>query len=186
MTIIYLYYSSKYNNFKTETAYIIKGVNTIGQIKFILLNPLKFLMVLFNSIMCYGELYIKMLAGGSLAWGDLDISSGVYFLWFILFVLSPFLVREAYYLPKRHNNAMILFSIFIFLLTLIGIYLCWNPVGSSIINGFQGRYLIPLLLPFIISFSNKKSYVSNKPIYIYILLMIINVITLYQIYCSYI
>ena len=98
------------------------------------------------------------------------------------FVLSPFLVKEAYYLPKTHNNAMILFSIFIFLLTLIGIYLCWNPVGSPIISGFQGRYLIPLLLPFTISFSSKKSYVSNKPIYIYILLMIINVITLYQIY----
>jgi uncharacterized membrane protein len=50
-------------------------------------------------------------------------------------------------------------NIIIFLGILLALYISWTGTGSSVIEGVQGRYFLPLLLPFSFVFMTKKEYI---------------------------
>lgn len=175
----------KFMNYTTDDIYIINNVDAIKQIKYIVYNPLDFILTFLRTLKLYGEHYMNMLFGSRLAWGDLNLTSGVIFFYFALIVLSPFLEKENEMFSKKQKIIMLLASLGVIFVTFGAIYLQWNPIGSELINGFQGRYLIPVILPLLILFVNKKSYIEIKPGYIVLILLFVNIVSLIEIYMAY-
>ena len=79
------------------------------------------------------------------------------------------------------------FIIIIFILMTIGasmsaLYLGFTPVGSSSVSGYQGRYLIPVFIPFMLLFINSKCKVETRNNYsimkINIILILANIYAL--------
>ena len=117
------------------------------QIKFILSNPFRYVVILFKSMYVKFGLQLSWILGG---FGNLD----AHFPGFIYFVMFIYLVC-LFLFDSSIKNIKIdyKFKIFDFLILsciIIGIYtalyIIWTPVGNNIIEGVQGRYFIPIVI----------------------------------------
>ncbi len=160
LNIIWLSISSKYLMEFNE------GVNSSEQLKYILTNPLNYIVAILRTIKMYYSLLIKNVIGGSLCYFDVNISTiwiAIYY--FIIFMTSIFDDEKI----EKINIFLILFIV----LSIVGLiftslYIQWNPYQNTFVDGVQGRYFIPLLayLLYIINI-NKKKIINVKKKYLY-------------------
>lgn len=130
-----------------------RGVSTIGQIMFILHNPLDY----FNIFTKFALDYLSV--GGSygfstflayLGYGYFGVIIGSVYL-VLLIVVCILDVNKS----TKHANSILLkvFTIAIFIISVVliitALYVSFNPVGSNHIEGCQPRYLLPLLVMFL-------------------------------------
>ena len=162
------------------------NVNQAEQIKNIIHNPKIVVKVLINSIL--GNEYIEQMIGISLGWLDIGINSMYITLFLILLVLSPFLDKNEKQLEKWQKIWIWLISIAAYCLVFIALYIGWSPVGSLVVLGVQGRYLLPILPLVLLAFCQKESNIKIKNINIYlpIILTILNLLVTYQIFSFFI
>jgi uncharacterized membrane protein len=96
-----------------------------------------------------GHLYITRAASiiANLGWQDTKLPSFYY--WLMALVLLTAMIGEMAYKGKFRISALFL-TVLATLCAASGIfltaYLLWDPVGSGIVLGVQGRYLIPLVV----------------------------------------
>ena len=66
------------------------------------------------------------------------------------------------FLPSNYRilNAIMIFGLSAVIYT--SMYVSYTPVASSVIEGVQARYFIPLLLPFVYVISGKKNLIPIK------------------------
>ncbi len=137
-----------------------QGTSVLGQLTFIFQDPLRYSKILLGMM---GKDLVGYLMGpgtffnygylGGLSWGWTLTGSLL-----LLFgsLSGPDFLNEQEGLGKKDK---ILTAIMIFGLTAViytSMYVTYTPVGSAVIEGVQGRYFIPLLLPFVYLLSNKK------------------------------
>jgi len=137
---------------------------TMGQqLNFAMHNPVFFFQAIVNTIKYYFlEWYL---------WGFYGIF-GFFSSYLPLKLAFLHIIVLISALIIENNNKIICFPfrtflvvIFIVNLTLIlsGVYLTWTPLKSTIILGFQGRYLIPILSIFLLAFYlNKQDKQNNQ------------------------
>jgi uncharacterized membrane protein len=73
---------------------------------------------------------------------------------------------------------------------LMGFYILTTPVGNAIISGIQGRYFIPIALPFLLLFSighrsqhkTKISYMQYWPLFYITVVLLTTTYTLWDRY----
>lgn len=169
------------------------GVDYFGQINFILSQPFTFLGILFATLFDETMSWASHIVG-VLGWMEVTLPGGFYY-------LSTFAIGALLFLFHRERKneikiesanlyrtliAIILFGTFLGLLTTI--YIVWTPVGKEAIEGFQGRYLIPLVFmmtPLLICSGNKaiETEHTNKKTIILVTYGTIGVIaSLYSLY----
>lgn len=130
-----------------------------GQIKYVLSNPVEYTGLLLKSI---GETFFDYTFGRSvwLLYGYLGRLPSVFA--FISFALIMFaaLVQPAedrkYVLETRWKMLIGVMGFGMACLVWTGLYLTFTAVGADYINGVQGRYYIPFLLPLMFIFKNNK------------------------------
>lgn len=125
-------------------------VSAIGQIKFILSNPVEYTKILlnfmFNSYLPYevtGSLYLSFFA----YLGKVDNFT----LPLLTIVVTAFLDRnmtDNKYMAFKIATYIDIFVSIVLVVT--ALYVSFTPVGYSTVNGCQPRYLLPLMLPFYI------------------------------------
>lgn len=126
-------------------------VNAAGQIQFILMNPIRYLMILarflwryINPDKCVETFGYYILFG----------TGKYYSIVLILLVLGTFVdnINNTVDEPKK-INMLRLWSLIGIMTTLVlistSLYVSFTPVGENDINGVQPRYMIPLLFPFL-------------------------------------
>ena len=59
--------------------------------------------------------------------------------------------------------------------------LAWTPQGYNVIEGVQGRYYIPIIFLLLICLQNSKIYLKENMIKI--ILVIIQIMSIFSIYC---
>lgn len=117
------------------------------QINFILKNPLKYIQVLFMTVI-FKTLRLIATSIGFLGWQDTR-------LWFMTYILYPIAIflSTIYsgitndFLTKNKKLFVITLAIISYLIISTYLYLAWSPVGNDIIIGLNGKYYTPLLLP---------------------------------------
>ena len=123
-------------------------VSAIGQIKFILSNPIEYTKILlnfmFNSYLPYevtGSQYLSFFASLGMI--------NKFTLPLLTIVVTAFLDRnmtENKYMAFRIATYIAIFASIILVVT--ALYVSFTPVGYNTVNGCQPRYLLPLIFPF--------------------------------------
>lgn len=156
VTLFNLWYSlsSDLNQWKIE------GVDVNEQIRFILMNIPLYVNICVRFVL---DSFFSYFAGAI----GLFAYSGVFPDGLILFVIIYLILiaildndTNNFELYLKDKISMIGIIIMCWGLTITFIYVSFNPVGSLAINGVQGRYFAPLLLPLLLLF--KSSKISNE------------------------
>lgn len=135
------------------------GTSFGGQMSYILSNPLAYTKVLLSSM--GGMLWDYLFGGDSfIGYAYLGFKS---FLWTWLCLGAAFLTAMFWEKEEKRKtigvkyillNLLMIFGTSAIILT--SMYVSYTPVGSDTIAGVQGRYFIPLFLPFFSCFFQNK------------------------------
>ena len=138
----------------------IEGVNTFGQIKYILNHPLDFISTVTSSYLTNGFEYLKEYIGmmGYRYW---QFPSFTYPLVILIIILALFADADQ---QLSNHERIYLISIFIIglIVTAAAMYVVMNPIGSSSIDGINGRYLIPIFPVLLIALIPKKNIIKDR------------------------
>ncbi|SEG09742.1 DUF2142 domain-containing protein [Lachnospira multipara] len=123
-------------------------VSAIGQIKFILSNPIEYTKILFNFMF---NSYLPYEVTGSQYLSFFAYLGRVnnFTLPLLTIVVTAFLDRnmtDNKYIAFRIATYIAIFASIILVAT--ALYVSFTPVGYNTVNGCQPRYLLPLLFPF--------------------------------------
>lgn len=173
---------------KISSTYLIEfnaGVSSIDQVKFILMHPVDYIKIFYQSLYNNIALYVYNIIGFSLCWFDVNLSY-LYVFMYLFMIIIVFVLDNTKKIDKwdKWMQAFIIVSTVALMFT--SLYVQWTPVGASVIDGVQGRYFIPLLLPIMIltNFNGIESF-KNKNKFIMItsyLIILMNVYSLMIIY----
>ncbi len=141
----------------TEGAYVEwagKNANSVG---YFLSDPIELVSIFKDTMLKNGTSYINQMFGGYLGWMEIAVP--------FIFVF-PFAVLLLY-AGLFHENEEIcmtlgdrLWFVFVFLavdfLACLGMLLYWTPADARFIEGVQGRYFLPALVPVVLSMRIKR------------------------------
>ncbi|WP_010239515.1 DUF2142 domain-containing protein [Clostridium arbusti] len=138
----------------------IPGVNVKEQILFIVNDLPRYIHVVYNHTATNLLSNIQNSIAALAYCGVIDS------IWALAIIISLFTVAfsddesDILNLGKKEKIIILLSIILSWGLAITALYITFTPVGKYGIDGFQGRYIIPLLLPILLLFKNNK--ISNK------------------------
>lgn len=151
------------------------GVDSALQVKYILSNPISYLLIMFRTMNVYNQILIVGLCGEGL--GSYCLQASVLFIYPCIVMISSLFVLDTEKDKVKidlKTKAIFLF-IFISIVVLIytSLYVQWTPVQNSVIKGVQARYFLPILMLMAIILNNNKLVIEGKLSYRYILLFLL-------------
>lgn len=157
-----------------------QGVDGVGQVKFILSHPIHYTNILIKTILTYGESYFYTMIGSQLGWLNININHVILLLYTLLMGIVVLYEKDKFKFELKLKDVLLIAGITVltFLLVMTSLYVQWTKVGNNVIEGIQGRYFIPLLLPFSIiikTISNNETKKIPSMNYIYSTVLFINV-----------
>lgn len=145
---LYVSYDDYHPSYRPSAA-LVKGVEPEGQIGFMSSNPVAAGKTLLSGL-ADKEVYETMIA--RTGWFDTVYPDWFLMAWFCLFGMLLFFPGcKSVRLARSMRFGMFLASVLSTLFFVMLLYMQWNPVGSKALYGLQGRYLIPILLPLLVS-----------------------------------
>lgn len=132
---------------------IIQDSDAMGQLVYILTNPLKYALVLTGDLVTNGHEYLHQLIG-TLGWLNITAQDGL--VWTqaaMLLIISILDGRPSHTLRPLARAWAATITLLSVTLVWTLMYLWWAPVGASTLIGMQGRYFTPLLALFPAIFS---------------------------------
>jgi len=142
-------------------------VNPALQTKFIMQNPLLFISTLLHSFAFFGADYFNGFIG-IFGWADYGFNFFIYVVYFAIFLFTTyFLIERNKPLINKKQLLLLISIIAAILLTIFtSLYLVWSPVGSSLVQGVQGRYFLVLFPFFIFAIVQFALIIGKKNFYI--------------------
>ena len=142
LNIIWLVYAA---GFLTE---VNQGVDGAEQVKYILTNPISYILILFRTIHIYNQTFILSLCGEGLSHYNVQASVLFVFPCLIIFAMLFFANDDKTRKDFDWKTKLIFLIIFIGIVVLIytSLYVAWTPLKTPIIYGVQARYFLPVLL----------------------------------------
>lgn len=143
------------------------------QFNFILSNPVSYLLVLLKTfIVKTPRIIITMI--GVLGWQDTSLDFLTYMLYPVLIILSVISEKKSDFNFEKWQLYLLSFDIIISIcLIYTTLYLMWSEVGAPLVYGLNGKYFIPLMLPFLLLFYGKKSIKSSENVKLFIYIAVI-------------
>lgn len=143
-----------YSNTKDINQWNMQGVDVTGQIKFIIMHPMKYLWIVWEDL---SNNIITYLSGtiNSLAY-NVPLKP----IWMILILIAVCIValiekeQNASLMGKKERGIISISLICSWGLVATALYITFTPVGSETIQGIQGRYMGPLLFPLFLLLKN--------------------------------
>lgn len=141
-------------------------VSTIGQIKFILKNPLEYTKILLSFLSGYIKIENFPTAFTAVAYINTP-GAQIGILYTILLFVVSFTDKNEHDLEINNwktKGSMLLFLFLECALLTTALYVSYNPVASQGIGGVQLRYIFPLLFPVfsVIGTTNIKNNINKK------------------------
>ena len=153
------------------------GVDSKKQLLFIIDHPFKFIEILFKTmeIDLFGRIQ-----GFSTVLAYCGQLGNFYTV--LLIIIISILATDIDEVQFSHKQRIMLLLIVLSMLfaSLGSLYMMFTVVGASVVSGFQGRYLVPIIIPFLLLFSNTINIKKYKLFcnVMLILVILINVISL--------
>lgn len=134
-------------------------------------NPLNVMAIFYRTIERQSSRLLEGMIGSPLGWLELQLPN-IIIIAFIIILLVSILQYEnkTIELPKFFKGITAIFVGLICLGIMAGLFLSWTPLGSSEIDGLQGRYFIPILPVVLLLFQNNMIYIKHSNIDGYLIL----------------
>lgn len=132
---------------------------TVG---YFLKKPVHFLEIMLNTVWYKADVYLSQMLGGSLGWLEIDIPF-VFVLGF-LFVLVYAAMRkenEQQLIRDGERVWMVLVFVGVSCLAIAAMLFYWTPNNAVVVEGFQGRYILPVLVLGLLALRTKRTSVSE-------------------------
>ncbi|MEG1300986.1 MAG: DUF2142 domain-containing protein [Erysipelotrichaceae bacterium] len=126
----------------------VQGTSQVGQLSNILNNPVGYISIFFNNA---GVQFLDKLFGaqtlGNFAYLG-EVNCYLNFISMLCLLILSFVEFSGnnYKLDNKKRISIFILTCIIIGLIWTSLYIDYNPVGSLVINGVQGRYFVPLLL----------------------------------------
>ena len=135
----------KYANSHYRQAY--NNANPKEQIRFVLIDPYKYITTCFRDVHLCLQSYIQGLIGNDLSYLDIDMSFIMQFP-LLLLILFSFICDENNEIKPNWKEKLYsgLICLAVIALLFTSEYISWNPVANFWVEGVQPRYYIPILL----------------------------------------
>lgn len=142
---------------KTDVNYASKQLN------FVIHNPIKYSGILIDNIINQRFFQLSSIVG---VFGLIDTYNPFViicftYIWLIMVSISDG-VCDKIKINGKFKILLIIYILFIIISVYSAMYINWTPainghkIGKADISGVQGRYFLPILLPILLLFSNKK------------------------------
>lgn len=142
-----------YVSFYGENAYSLKSVIT---------DPVMGIQLIGRTINKYGDRYLKETIGFVLGRYQMPIATKGLYLFELLWIVGLFNIEgRDRDITVTNRIMMALMGLLLFLAALAAMTFFWTPASRDVIEGVQGRYLIPGFLPFILAFTIRKPLVRK-------------------------
>ncbi|MDR2864498.1 MAG: DUF2142 domain-containing protein [Spirochaetaceae bacterium] len=119
-------------------------VDPAGQFKYIVTHPVEYIKILLDTYTANFKGYFVMFMGQYLTWAMISVNHyfiSAYKVFLFLVLLSEHYKHHEY---KKLLRLFLFISLSVIILIATSLYIQWTVVGSSIIEGIQGRYFIPV------------------------------------------
>lgn len=131
---------------KEKSTNMIINNNATKQLTYLMKRPLFIIKVALNTIKCNSMVYIRGLVG-HFGWFTFKVND-VYILVYLLII--TYIANCEKSIINKKNKIMLFSSVLLSIIAIFGaMYLLWTDYKGLVVEGVQGRYFIPLLIPFI-------------------------------------
>lgn len=151
-----------YSNMKDMNQWQMPGVDVSGQIKYIFMHPLTYLYTICNDVACNAINYMTGITN-NLAYNE--AMRPIWAIFLILVLVGVALIDNEsrnFVFRKKEKIMLVLSVICSWGLVATALYITFTPLGSDAIQGIQGRYWGPLLVPLLLLLKNKWITCSLK------------------------
>lgn len=125
-------------------------------IQYFLNEPFDLLLVYARTVVVYTHFYIRSAISDYLAW--LSIRTPLVFVpLFLLFCFAAAREEKTDYINQTEKRYYIVMAMITVASIVMGLLLAWTPVGTGVSLGVQGRYFLPLVVPFFLAFNKGAS-----------------------------
>ena len=161
---------------------LLAEANPGAQLLFILGHPFAFLQTVLKDLITNGSVYFQgwINGYGYYYWTPLQIVAVLYLLSLAAAVLMDSTARQ---IPQRARLVFLLVFLAGYIATIASIYLSYAPVGAGQVFGVQGRYLIPLALPLLLTLASfawrNFAYSVNWIIAFFVSALVFNLLGIY-------
>lgn len=125
-----------------------EGVNIAGQVKFVLSNPITYLWLLLKTFIDSFPTFFSAMIGFMLGPLTINVSPWGYLTYMFVFIIAVCITCDNQRIKKSFKLVQAILFAGTAVLICSAIYAQWNPVKVPYIDGIQGRYFIPIILPF--------------------------------------
>lgn len=132
-------------------------------LKDILTSPKRSLKVLLNTFICFGGVKFTEMIGNGYGWLQVYISDIWIVAYIVLLAFSLFNEEEEAFLFNTKQKIMLgAIAALSMGLIILSMWLFWTPLSYKYVEGLQGRYFIPVLIPVFFLLKNKIFTVRKK------------------------
>lgn len=159
------YFNSKGLSLNMNTVF----ANSKAQKMFILTHPFNYIWIMIKTFFVkMPRLYVTMI--GVLGWQDTPLDWITYMIYPILIYFG--INNEAFNFKLQNWQKWVIIATIIFgiILTYTSLYIMWSPVKNPVVLGLNGKYFIPLMLPFLLLFKNNSAKFNNHKLQLIIII----------------
>lgn len=149
------------------------GVNAPAQIKYSLNAPLEVAKTVIRTLANNLYIFIENISCNQLGWEDIPMDSWCPAIMTIMLVLIGVLDVTKTKIKKYDKLCMGIITFLVVALVFAAEYLTWTPVGGAGVDGIQGRYFIPILIPIFVMVNVSTLKFDLSKIFRYIFLILI-------------
>ena len=149
---------------KNNSTNVIINSDANKQLTYLIKNPLFILKIALNTIKCNTLIYIRGIVG-HFGWFTFKVNDIFILIYFLIII---YIINCEKSIISKKNKIMLLSCILISVIAIFGaMYLLWTDYRGLVVDGVQGRYFIPLLIPLIICVipKNPKFKLDNNILY---------------------
>jgi len=156
------------------------NINPTEQIKYIISNPISFIITLMKEIFIYEQEYIFGAIGSKLGWLDININMGIITLFIVILIIATISEENKFEFTEKSKIWILTILLVIAMILKIIMYITWSPVGSDRVWGLQGRYYTPILFLALLCLIKKDNNwkIKNLNVKIMIITLGLNIFTL--------
>lgn len=145
----------------------VESVNGKFHIIYTFKNPLGFIKMFILTLIENADTYLGQILGYRTAWSNQTISLTVMIPFLVLLILSAVKMNEDKFEVTAKGRLAVFLMLLIELVGMHAIFLAETSVYSTVITGFQGRYLILLLPCVLLLLRNNGLVFREKAEYLY-------------------
>lgn len=123
-----------------------RGAEPAEQLRGVLGHPLETILVMVRSVVVSGDFWARSLFG-SIGYNGVNLPE-IAAVGLVALVVVASLNGEV--LGRIRAASMVAIAVGAALVSMLALYLSFTPVGSSVVDGVQGRYFVPILFPFLL------------------------------------